>query len=827
MSIRWAALSASLLYAIGVHADSFEFAGRHATVERAGPTDAAAAYNFSVRDPDGTVRRRHVAESPDRPRARTNDVYLDAVYAMALEEAAANSVDSIEDGQFDHGAPMACHCFKTGVKWPYVWTRDTSYSTDLGGGLLDPVRARNSLAFKLSGLDAGVVAKGHANERSVAQDTGSGGSWPISSDRVVWLDAAVKLVPLLPADAAAAWENEVFQTAVDTLGQERRHTFDADSGLYRGETSFLDWREQTYPVWTRDDTLAIASSYALSTNVLHYLALRDAATLAARRHDSREAMFRQQAGDLAVAIRRHFGQMHNGLYASFLFHDLAPIESYDLLGLALMEEAGLLDDAEAQRMLTAYPTSDGGPPVIWPEQETVPIYHNRTVWPFVTAYAVRAAERAHDAPHTISYARSLIRGAGVALSNQENAEFLTLSPHFDDGPYTGPVINSASQLWSVTAMLDLVVRDVFGITSDIDGIRVTPSFPALMTGHRPEGGSTWTLLGLALDGGHTNVVLHFPQRISEHDWLDAEDLRFDGHPVALGTLLDAHHPPARIDVTLRSRPTAWTAFEPLHVVDAHALTPSEHARVFVPAPPSIDAIADESGRVRIAVAGVRPGLSWELWRDGGRVSRGTQAIAHDTLPRHHGAACYTLRLRAADGRGSLPSKERCVSATDGVFEIAAVDPAIATEGPATRATDPARLALWGAPEATLSFTAPIGVTGRQRLTIAYRNDGLINTGVTAGVKTVRIACAGQSKDDTIVLPQLGDAVRRGRSTPVEFWGKAGESCRITLSDAMNMSYLEHFRHYTASRGGDSGAANTADLLSFRIEPLEPTPKAPR
>jgi len=79
MSIRWAALSASLLYAIGVHADSFEFAGRHATVERAGPTDAAAAYNFSVRDPDGTVRRRHVAESPDRPRARTNDVYLDAV----------------------------------------------------------------------------------------------------------------------------------------------------------------------------------------------------------------------------------------------------------------------------------------------------------------------------------------------------------------------------------------------------------------------------------------------------------------------------------------------------------------------------------------------------------------------------------------------------------------------------------------------------------------------------------------------------------------------------------------------------------------------------
>jgi len=826
MSIRCVALSASLFYAIAVQANGLEFAGRQATVERAGPTEGAAAYNFSVRDPDGTLRRRHVAESPERPRVRTADTYLDGLYAMALEEAAANSVDSVEDGQFDHGAPIACHCFKTGVKWPYVWTRDTSYSTDLGGGLLDPVRARNSLAFKLSGLDAGVVAQGHANERSVAQDTGSGGSWPISSDRVVWLDAAVKLIPLLPTDAALAWENEVFQTAVDTLGQERRHTYDADSGLYRGETSFLDWREQTYPIWTRDDTLAIASSYALSTNVLHYLALRDAATLAARRHDPREAMFKQQAADLAVAIRRHFGQLNNGLYASFLFHDRAPIESYDLLGLALMEEAGLLDDASAQRMLTAYPTSDGGPPVIWPEQETAPIYHNRAVWPFVTAYAVRAAERAHDGPHTIAYARSLIRGAALALSNQENAEFLTLSPHFEDGAYTGPVINSASQLWSVTAMLDLVVRDIFGIASEIDGIHVSPSFPALITGHIPQGASAWTLNGLALEGGHTDVVLHFPAHVADHDWLEAAELRFDGQVVALGALLDAHRPPARIDVLLRVRPTAWHPFEPLHVGDAHALTPSEHARVYAPAPPSIDAVAEDAGKVRIAVAGMAPGLTWELWRDGVRVGRGTQGIARDRLPPHHGAACYTLRVRASDGRGSLPSKERCIGATDGVFELAAVDPAIETHGPAVRAADPARLALWGAPEATLSFNAAIGVTGQQRLTIAFRNDGLINTGVTAGVKAVHIVCADRVKDDTVVLPQLGDAVRRGRSTPVEFSGRAGESCRVTLSDAMNMSYLEHFRHYTASRGGDSGAANTVDLLSFRIEPLEPTPKAP-
>ena len=36
----------------------------------------------------------------------------------------------------------------------------------------------------------------------------------------------------------------------------------------------LDWREQTYPDWTREDVRFIGDSYALSTNVLHYQALR-------------------------------------------------------------------------------------------------------------------------------------------------------------------------------------------------------------------------------------------------------------------------------------------------------------------------------------------------------------------------------------------------------------------------------------------------------------------------------------------------------------------------------------------------------------------------
>jgi hypothetical protein len=106
------------------------------------------------------------------------------------------------------------------------------------------------------------------------------------------------------------------------------------------------------------------------------------------------------------------------------------------------------------------------------------------------------------------------------------------------------------------------------------------------------------------------------------------------------------------------------------------------------------------------------------------------------------------------------------------------------------------------------------------LSVTYRNDGRINTGVTAAVKSVTITCDGKQTQDTLVLPQLGDALRRGRSTPVEFEAAAGSTCEVVLKDGLNMSYLSHFRHYTAGRGGSEGPANTADLLALRIEPVD-------
>ena len=66
-------------------------------------------------------------------------------------------------------------------------------------------------------------------------------------------------------------------------------------GLYRGETSFLDWREQSYPRWTANDVGFIAQSFALSTNVLQYRALRLGERLARERGDARAQEYASQA----------------------------------------------------------------------------------------------------------------------------------------------------------------------------------------------------------------------------------------------------------------------------------------------------------------------------------------------------------------------------------------------------------------------------------------------------------------------------------------------------------------------------------------------------
>lgn len=100
------------------------------------------------------------------PQYHSEYLISDAIYKMALEEMQkAIEPDST---------------FRTGKEWSGVWTRDISYSIILSMAYLQPKVAKYSLMRKVK------------NGR-IIQDTGTGGAYPVSTDRMIWAVAAWEL----------------------------------------------------------------------------------------------------------------------------------------------------------------------------------------------------------------------------------------------------------------------------------------------------------------------------------------------------------------------------------------------------------------------------------------------------------------------------------------------------------------------------------------------------------------------------------------------------------------------------------------------------------
>ncbi|OOG59890.1 Six-hairpin glycosidase-like protein [Rhodanobacter sp. C03] len=531
---------------------------------------------------------------------------FDGLFAMAQDDLQQDSVTAIRDGAFDHGQPIPCVCFETGLKWPYVWTRDLSYSVDLGLWRFDAARSRNGLRFKLSDVRVPSAPEG----LYVMQDTGSGGSWPISTDRVVWFLGAQHLL------GDKAFAENVYHALGNTLTQDRQYAFDAGFGLYRGETSFLDWREQTYPAWTANDVVAIGQSFALSTNVLHYQALQLAATLANAHHDAKAAStYRAQAAALKSAINAHFWRADRGLYMSYLGGDGTPYDTYDLLGIALAITSGVADGERARQTLANYPTWPAGSPVIWPERADQPIYHNRAIWPFVSAYALRAA-RVVNSPSRIAHEiESVMRGAALYGSNMENYELLTQGQHVDEGKLSGPVVNSPRQVWSVAAYFAVVTEGVFGLTEDG---RVEPKLP--------------TSLVPMLFGQRTSITLNLPDR----------DITLQ---------LPAHHD-GNLLVADRTDTHGKNTVVTLKAIQVQDTPLRIDAPLYAPSAPPAPVLTATAGGWHVQVDG-----KVMLYLNG---QRHGSIDGNDQLARQPGVICVSATRIDAQGLESLHSPDTCV-----------------------------------------------------------------------------------------------------------------------------------------------------------------------
>jgi hypothetical protein len=98
------------------------------------------------------------------PRYQSPAILENAIYNMSVEEM-QNAIEKDST-------------LRIGIEWPGVWTRDVSYSIILSMAYMQPKVSENSLMRKVN-----------VNGR-IIQDTGTGGAWPASTDRIIWTVAA-------------------------------------------------------------------------------------------------------------------------------------------------------------------------------------------------------------------------------------------------------------------------------------------------------------------------------------------------------------------------------------------------------------------------------------------------------------------------------------------------------------------------------------------------------------------------------------------------------------------------------------------------------------
>lgn len=789
----------------------------------AGLRDYEMSTTATLRDNDPPDKARRVQESMGQPVLRSGDVVFDALFAMSVQEARENSVSSISDYAFNDGNGVPCECFETGAKWNYVWTRDTAYAVDLGLAMLDPERARRSLEFKLSALKSG-----DGSTEQIVQDTGSGGSWPVSTDRVVWAIGAERLLPFLEEPVASAFEARMALALAHTAEQDRRVVFDPDDGLYRGEQSFLDWREQSYPSWTGQDTVHIAMSKTLSTNVGHLRMLRLLARLS--QEPEKKARYEAWADELEVSIARHFWLEEEGTYSAMKLGPLAPhaLRKYDLLGQSLLVLSDVGDEQRANAALRAYPRLEAGPPVLWPQQPLTRIYHNRGIWPFVTAYDLLAAREAGAAAIFELDLESLVRGAALNLSNMENFEMTTQSPYFEDGQYSGPVVNSRRQLWSVAGYFGAIVRGVFGVEMHEDEtMTIAPFITSSMHERWFAGGEEARLEGIVWRGKRLNFRHVLPPLQGGAVLYEVKEVLLNGavHPARIAYEELSSEEDNEIEVRL----SVAGQIESGESAGRLVTDLSDYRELFAPNAPEITSLQREGDGIRLGFAPVEEqGVVYDVWRNGMRVATSleeTTWLDADAATPGQPTMCYTVHARfVTSGHHSNPSLARCFwGQQEGarIFEEPLVHFASAVGGAWSMMHGRSHYEGWGEPGDELEFHAwEPRRDGLHHLQWIYGNGaGSFETGITAAVKEVLLEdyWTGEVLDrGHAVMPHLADWARWGESSLVSFEVEAGRLYRVRLVDAVNMSYFEHFRSYTGGLGGGDGVYNRANIAGMKI-----------
>lgn len=394
---------------------------------------------------------------------------------------------------------------RTGKEWSGVWTRDVSYSIILSMAYLQPQVAMNSLLKKVN------------KKKRIIQDTGTGGAYPCSTDRAIWAVAAWEIYKVT---GNKDWLELAYEIIKNSIEDDIEVAYDKTTGMVKGESSFLDWREQTYPKWMQPAD--IFESECLGTNAVHYQANKVLSEMALLLNQSTVAAKHSAiAESIKKGINQYLWMPSKGYYAQFIYGRKNKIQSprSEALGEALCILFGIADKNQAASIVRNTPVTNFGIPCIYPQIPNIPPYHNNAVWPFVQAYWAQATALVHNEKALMESFAAIYRPAALFLTNKEN--FVA-----ENGDYAGTQINSSNMLWSLSGNISLIHKIIMGIYFEKDGLVFTPFIPKEFSGKHILNGFSYrnALLNIEVEGNGNKVKSFLLDGVAQKDAAIAANL---------------------------------------------------------------------------------------------------------------------------------------------------------------------------------------------------------------------------------------------------------------------------------------------------------------
>lgn len=397
------------------------------------------------------------------PQLRSDNKLHNAIYNMGLDEM----VNAVEPDT----------TLRTGKEWAGVWTRDVSYSIILSMSYLQPEASKISLMKKVT------------PDGRIIQDTGSGGAWPVSSDRMIWAVAAYELYKVT---GDRDWLEYIYPIIKKSLEDDFEVTY--MNGAVNGETSFIDWREQSYPKWMQ--TVDIYASQAQNTGAVHVEALDVLSQIAKELgYTDDAAKYGKMADDLNESIIEKFWMPEKGTMAMYTYGREYPVINprSETLGQAFAILYDQLPDSMAAVITENIPVTPYGPAIFFPQISDMPSYHNNALWPWVASYYTLANAKAGNEQGVMEGIGSVFRPAALFTTNKENF-------NLDNGDIATE-LNSSNMLWCLAGNLAITHRVLFGIRFENDGLHIHPFVPKALAGTR-------SLEGFDYRGSKVNITVN-------------------------------------------------------------------------------------------------------------------------------------------------------------------------------------------------------------------------------------------------------------------------------------------------------------------------------